>query len=163
MDCFCQTSKQIYEMLTLNLPKFTPKIIEKDGKRLIWDPVRQKYVVLTPEEWVRQSFIHFLLTDKNYPQALLANEVLVKLNGTTKRCDTVAYNRFLEPLLIVEYKAPHISISHNVFDQIVRYNMVLHVNYLIVSNGLHHYCCKMDYERQTYHFLEEIPSYSELR
>lgn len=149
-------------MFTLNLPKFTPKLIEKNGKRLIWDPVRQKFVAFTPEEWVRQNFVHFLLTCRDYPQALLNNEVLIKLNGTTKRCDTVVYNRFLEPLLIVEYKAPHISITNDVFAQIARYNMVLHVKYLIVSNGLQHYCCQMDYECQTYHFLENIPTYNEL-
>ena len=83
---------------------------------------------------------------KNYPQELLANEVAVKLNGTSKRCDTVAYNRFLAPLMIIEYKAPHIEITSAVFDQIVRYNMVLHVKYLTVSNGIRHFCCKIDYE-----------------
>ena len=95
-------------MLALNLPGFAPKVAEKDGKRMIFDPVRQKYVALTPEEWVRQHFVNYLITRKSYPKELLANEVLVKLNGTSKRCDTVAYNRFLEPLVIVEYKAPHI-------------------------------------------------------
>ncbi len=92
-------------MLALNLPGFAPKVAEKDGKRTIFDPVRQKYVALTPEEWVRQHFVNYLITRKSYPKELLANEVLVKLNGTSKRCDTVAYNRFLEPLVIVEYKA----------------------------------------------------------
>ena len=105
---------------------------------------------------------NYLITRKSYPKELLANEVLVKLNGTSKRCDTVAYNRFLEPLVIVEYKAPHINITNTVFDQIARYNMVLHVEYLIVSNGLNHYCCKIDYNNRTYTFLEEIPAYNEL-
>ena len=121
-------------MLALNLPGFAPKVAEKNGKRTIFDPVRQKYVALTPEEWVRQHFVNYLITRKSYPKELLANEVLVKLNGTSKRCDTVAYNRFLEPLVIVEYKAPHINITNTVFDQIARYNMVLRVEYLIVSN-----------------------------
>ena len=84
-------------MLALNLPGFAPKVAEKDGKRTIFDPVRQKYVALTPEEWVRQHFVNYLITRKSYPKELLANEVLVKLNGTSKRCDTVAYSRFLEP------------------------------------------------------------------
>lgn len=149
-------------MLALNLPGFAPKVAEKDGKRTIFDPVRQKYVAFTPEEWVRQHFVNYLITRKSYPKELLANEVLVKLNGTSKRCDTVAYNRFLEPLVIVEYKAPHINITNTVFDQIARYNMVLHVEYLIVSNGLNHYCCKIDYNNRTYTFLEEIPAYNEL-
>ena len=144
-------------MLALNLPGFAPKVAEKDGKRMIFDPVRQKYVALTPEEWVRQHFVNYLITRKSYPKELLANEVLVKLNGTSKRCDTVAYNRFLEPLVIVEYKAPHINITNTVFDQIARYNMVLRVEYLIVSNGLNHYCCKIDYNNRTYTFLEGIP------
>ena len=105
-------------MLALNLPGFAPKVAEKDGKRMIFDPVRQKYVALTPEEWVRQHFVNYLITLKKFPKELLANEVLVKLNGTSKRCDTVVYNRFLEPLVIVEYKAPHINITNAVFDQI---------------------------------------------
>lgn len=149
-------------MLVLNLPSFIPKIAEKDGKRTIFDPVRQKYVALTPEEWVRQHFVNYLTTRKNYPKELLANEVLVKLNGTSKRCDTVAYSRFLEPLVIIEYKAPHIPITRAVFDQIARYNMVLHVEYLIVSNGLEHYCCRIDYDRRSYSFLEGIPDYRQL-
>lgn len=149
-------------MLSLNLPGFTPKVAEKDGKRTIFDPVRRKYVALTPEEWVRQHFVNYLVTARNYPQDLLANEVMVKLNGTSKRCDTVVYDRFLVPLVIVEYKAPHIPITRSVFDQIARYNMVLRVGYLIVSNGISHYCCKIDYDSQTYAFLDGIPAYDEL-
>ena len=117
-------------MLSLNLPTFAAKVKEKDGKHVIFDPVRRKFVALTPEEWVRQHFVNYLISDKGYPKELLANEVPLKLNGTCKRCDTVAYNRFLTPLMIVEYKAPHIEITSSVFDQIVRYNMVLHVRYL---------------------------------
>ena len=147
-------------MLPLNLPKFSVKVTEKAGKLSIWDPVRRKFVALTPEEWVRQHFVNYLVTEKSYPQELLANEVAVKLNGTSKRCDTVAYNRFLAPLMIIEYKAPHIEITSAVFDQIVRYNMVLHVKYLTVSNGIRHFCCKIDYEKQTYAFLEDIPEYN---
>lgn len=149
-------------MLALNLPGFTPKIVTKEGKQMIFDPIRKKYVSLTPEEWVRQHFVHFLITLKRYPKELLANEVQIKLNGTSKRCDTVAYNRFLEPLMIVEYKTPTVTITSAVFDQIARYNMVLHVDYLIVSNGLNHYCCKIDYDNQSYTFLEEIPTYENL-
>ena len=149
-------------MLSLNLPTVAAKVKEKDGKHIIFDPVRRKFVALTPEEWVRQHFVNYLITDKGYPKELLANEVPIKLNGTSKRCDTVAYNRFLTPLMIVEYKAPHIEITSSVFDQIVRYNMVLHVRYLAVSNGISHFCCKIDYENLTYSFLEGIPEYNVL-
>lgn len=148
--------------MLLNLPTFAAKVKEKDGKHTIFDSVRHKYVALTPEEWVRQHFVHYLMAEKGFPKDLLANEVAVKLNGTSKRCDTIAYNRFLEPLVIVEYKAPTIDITRAVFDQIARYNMVLRVRYLIVSNGLRHFCCQIDYTTQTYSFLEEIPAYESL-
>ena len=149
-------------MLPLNLQKFSVKVTEKAGKPSIWDPVRRKFVALTPEEWVRQHFVNYLVTEKNYPQELLANEVAVKLNGTSKRCDTVAYNRFLAPLMIIEYKAPHIPITQAVFDQIVRYNVALKVEYLIVSNGKMHYCCHVNYKDQSYLFLEDIPDYDSI-
>lgn len=127
---------------------------------MIFDPVRRRNVALTPEEWVRQHFVNYLITEKKYPGELIANEVAISLNSLSKRCDTVVYNCFLEPLAIVEYKAPTISITQDVFEQIARYNITLHVKYLIVSNGLDHYCCEIDYENQTYHYLKEIPDYS---
>ena len=149
-------------MLSLNLPVFDTKIATRNGKNVIFDVIRRRYVALTPEEWVRQHFVHFLLAHKGYPQALMANEVQVQLNGTKKRCDTVLYRRDLTARMIVEYKAPEIEITQKVFDQITRYNMVLKVDYLIVSNGLNHYCCHIDYNTKTYLFLPEIPHYSEL-
>ena len=149
-------------MLSLNLPEFDVKITSKGEKRLIFDVVRNKFVALTPEEWVRQHFVHFLMEHKGYPHSLLANEILINLNGTSQRCDTVLYRKDLSPQMIIEYKAPHVEITQKVFDQISRYNMVLHVDYLIVSNGLSHYCCQMDYEHQTYRFLQDIPDYSAL-
>ena len=149
-------------MLLLNLPEYSAKIIERDGKNVIFDPIRKKYVALTPEEWVRQNFVHYLINHKEYPLSLMANEVLIKLNGTSKRCDTVLYNRDLSARMIVEYKAPHIEITQEVFNQITRYNMALKVDYLIVSNGLMHYCCKVDYEAQTVRFLKDTPSYKNL-
>lgn len=148
--------------MALNLPPFDAKVAVKDGKRVIFDVIRRRYVALTPEEWVRQHFVHYLLKHKGYPQSLLANEVQVQLNGTKKRCDTVLYRRDLTARMIVEYKAPEVVITQKVFDQITRYNMVLHVDYLIVSNGLQHYCCCMDYENNSYSFLKEIPEYGEL-
>ena len=149
-------------MLELSLPGFDYKVKKQNGTVMIFDIVRKKYVVLTPEEWVRQHFVHFLIAHKGYPTTLLANEVMVKLNGTTTRCDTVLYRRDLSARMIVEYKAPHIEITQAVFDQITRYNMVLKVDYLIVSNGMQHYCCRMDYENQSYTFLRDIPDYASL-
>ena len=149
-------------MLSLNLPAFEGKIKELQGKRVIFDIVRRRYVALTPEEWVRQHFVHFLIAHKGYPQALLANEVSIRLNNTVKRCDTVLYRRDLTARLVVEYKAPHVEVTQEVFDQITRYNMALRVDYLIVSNGLSHYCCRIDYVRNAYHFLPDVPCYSDL-
>ena len=149
-------------MLSLNLPPYATKIAVRDGKNTIWDIIRRKYVALTPEEWVRQHFVHFLVEHKGYPASLLANEVALTLNGTSRRCDTVLYDRTLSPRMIIEYKAPHIPITLKVFDQISRYNLVFRVDYLIVSNGLSHYCCRMDYARQSYQFLTDVPGYSEL-
>ncbi len=149
-------------MLSLNLPAFDAKIALVDGKNVIWDIIRQKYVALTPEEWVRQHFVHYLIEHKGYPRTLMANEVQLNLNGTKKRCDTVLYQRDLSTKMILEYKAPHIEITQAVFNQITRYNIVLKVDYLVVSNGLRHYCCRMDYAHNTYSFLPEIPAYTEL-
>ena len=149
-------------MPELNLPSFDKKVIQKEGKPFIFDIIRRQYVALTPEEWVRQHFVHFLINEKGYPQSLMANEVQLKLNGMSRRCDTVAYDRTLRPRVIVEYKAPTVNITQQVFDQICRYNMVLQVDYLIVSNGLAHYCCKVDNTTHTYTFLKDIPSYEEV-
>ena len=123
---------QKYEMLSLNLPIFDTKIVSRNGKNVIFDVIRKRYVALTPEEWVRQHFVHFLINYKEYPSALMANEVLLNLNGTKKRCDTVLYRRDLTARMIIEYKAPHINITQAVFDQITRYNLVLRVDYLMV-------------------------------
>ena len=149
-------------MLPLNLPNFDIKVKKSADQLLVWDETRRKYVALTPEEWVRQHFVHFLISEKGYRQELIANEVSIKLNGTAKRCDTVIYDRLLTPLMIVEYKAPSITITPKVFDQIVRYNRVLHVQYLIVSNGLRHFCCQIAYETLSYRFLKESPDAREV-
>ena len=150
-------------MLSLNLPEFGSKIEIKNGKHIIYDILRKRYVALTPEEWVRQHFVHFLINYKGYPKGLMANEVNVKLNTMSKRCDTVLYARDLSATLIIEYKAPSVEITQLVFDQITRYNMVLKVDYLIVSNGLKHYCCKIDYEDMSYRFLPDIPDYIDIK
>lgn len=149
-------------MFPLNLPEYETKIAEKDGKSAIFDNLRRCYVALTPEEWVRQHFVHYLLERRDYPATLMANEVSLTLNNTKRRCDTVVYDRNLRPRMIIEYKAPSVKITRNVFAQISRYNIVLRVDYLVVSNGLQHYCCKMDYERNSYSFLNDIPDYKEI-
>jgi hypothetical protein len=146
-------------MFRLNLPPYPIKIQEKGEKRQIFDFLRRKWVALTPEEWVRQHFTHYLVEHKGYPQALLANEVELRIGEKRLRCDTLLYNKELRPRMIIEYKAPTIQIQQKTFDQISVYNLLLKVDYLVVSNGLRHYCCKMDYERQSYQFLEDIPDY----
>lgn len=136
---------------------------DPDGVTRVYCPLRRRFVALTPEEWVRQQFVAHLTADLGYPSPLLANEVAITLNATSRRCDTVLYSpQGLRPQMIVEYKAPHIRITQKVFDQIVRYNSVLRVPYLIVSNGLTHYCCHIDYTTPRVTFLPTIPPYSEL-
>jgi hypothetical protein len=149
-------------MLVLNLPAFDVKVTEKEGRRMIFDPLRRRYVTLTPEEWVRQHFVNYLITEKHYPEDLLGNEMSLRHNTVVRRCDTIVYNRFLAPLMIVEYKSPHVPIKGAVFDQISRYNASLKARFLTVSNGIQHFCCRIDYETQTYTFLENIPAYDEL-
>lgn len=149
-------------MLSLNLPPYEIKIIEREGKRQIFDPLRKNYVALTPEEWVRQHFVNYLLQYKGYPSSLTANEVGITLNGMSRRCDTVIYDKNLKPRAIVEYKASSVKITKEVFAQISRYNLVLRVDYLIISNGLQHYCCKMDYANNSFTFMQDIPDYNTL-
>ena len=150
-------------MIQLNLPPYSPRIQEKSGRLAIFDMLRRKYVALTPEEWVRQHFVNYLTRHKGYPKGLLANEVELRIGEKRLRCDTILYNREMQPRMIVEYKAPGIEVTQRVFNQISAYNMLLHVDYLVVSNGVSHYCCRMDYDRQCYEFLTEIPDYGSLR
>ena len=149
-------------MFRLNLPQYEIKIGEKDGKRTIFDFLRRKYVALTPEEWVRQHFTHYLVEHKGYPKGLLGNEIELRIGEKRLRCDSILYNKVAQPQMIIEYKAPTIQIQQKTFDQISAYNLLLKVDYLIVSNGLQHYCCQMDYEHQKYLFLRDIPDYENL-
>ena len=149
-------------MFPLNLPSYEIKLSGTKDKPTILDILRRRYVALTPEEWVRQHFIHFLIEHKNYPATLLANEVQLKIADKSLRADSVLYGQDLRPRMIIEYKAPVIPITQKVFDQISAYNLLLHVDYLVVSNGIENYCCKMDYEHQKYSFLEEIPDYQNI-
>ena len=151
-------------MQPLNLPPFESNIKTLNGMVKIMDVLRRRFVALTPEEWVRQHFVHYMIEHKGYPPSLMANEVAVTLNGMSRRCDTVVYQQEgLRPLMIVEYKAPHVEITQKVFDQICRYNMVLEVDFLVVSNGLRHYCCQVDAKNGSYAFLEDIPDYDTLK
>lgn len=144
------------------MPPIAAKLREDSAGTKIYDRLRRRYVALTPEEWVRQHFVEFLIVEKRYPVSLMANEVGLSLNGMSRRCDTVVFDRCGEPAVIVEYKAPTVPITQKVFDQIVRYNMVLKAGVLIVSNGLSHYCCRVDYENRQVVFLADIPDYETL-
>jgi len=149
-------------MIQLTLPPYQIRVKETHGRKQIFDILRRKYVALTPEEWVRQHFIHYLVEHKNYPSSLLANEVSLQIGEKRMRADSVLYDNQLHPRMIMEYKAPNITLTQKVFDQITVYNLLLHVDYLIVSNGMITYICKMDYEKQTYKFLEAIPNYENI-
>ena len=160
--CIFATECKVNKMIRLNLPEYPIKLAGTPSKPAIWDSIRRKYVALTPEEWVRQHFIHYLIEHKGYPATLLANEVSLSVGNKKLRADSVLYGRDLHPKMIIEYKAPEIEITQKVFDQVSSYNLLLRVDYLAVSNGLNHYCCKMDYEHQKYLYLSDIPDYENL-
>lgn len=144
----------------LNLPAHPLRIeMGLDGRPEIYDPIRSKWLLLTDEEWVRQNFVSHLVEDLGYPRSVIGNEVGLTLNRTRRRADTVVFGRDGKPMVIVEYKAPAVEITQAVFDQIVRYNMVLRARVLAVSNGLAHYACLIDYERNSYQFLKDMPEY----
>ncbi|MFA6831064.1 MAG: type I restriction enzyme HsdR N-terminal domain-containing protein [Bacteroidaceae bacterium] len=149
-------------MKGLNLPSYSTKVISKNGKEFIWDILRQKYLVITPEEWVRQHFVQMLINHYEYPSGLMANEVPLTLNNTKRRCDTVVYDRSGNPVIIIEYKRTTVPLTQKVFDQISRYNIVMKVPYLFVSNGIRSIACSVDYENNKITFLYDIPKYSDL-
>lgn len=149
--------------MNINLPAYDHQLRrDSRGAVQIYDRLRAKYVCLTPEEWVRQHFVNFLIEHRGYPAAFMANEVGLRLNGCLRRCDTIIYDHSARPAAIVEYKAPEVQITEAVFDQIVRYNMVLSVRHLIVSNGMRHYCCRIDPADGAYVFLRDIPFYGDI-
>jgi len=129
---------------------------------MILDPVRRKFVKLTPEEWVRQNFVQYLINEGKYPAGLLGIEIGFSLNKLKRRVDILVHNRSGKPVLIVECKAPEVAINDKVFDQIVSYNIGLKVPYLVVTNGLDHYACKIDHIENRYEFLNVIPLYEDL-
>jgi len=149
-------------MNRINLPPFAIKFRETGGKRQIFDFLRRRYVTLTPEEWVRQHFVHYLVEHLDYPQGLLANEVELHVGDKKLRCDSVLYNKDMQPRMIIEYKSPVVELTQHVFDQIGAYNTLLQADYLVVSNGVDHFCCCRSQEEGGYSFLKEIPHYKDL-
>lgn len=149
-------------MLQLNLPDHNFKTKDENGKKLIFDSQRKRFVALTPEEWVRQNFIQFLIKSKGYPAELLAVEKQLTINRMKKRCDAILYNQFAEPIVIIEFKSPNIAISQAVFDQVAVYNSKLQVDYFMISNGIEHFCCKVNASSAKYEFFSEIPDFTQL-
>lgn len=149
-------------MYELNLPKYEIRLGGTREKPEIFDFLRRRYVKLTPEEWVRQHFVHWLTEHKGYPKGLLGNEIELRVGDKRLRCDSILYDANAQPRMIIEYKAPTVNLSEKVFDQIVTYNLLLNVDYMIISNGLQHYCCRMDNEHNSYVFLPDIPDYKSL-
>lgn len=146
----------------LNLPEYSFKIKSEGQRKYIFDNIRKRYVVLTPEEWVRQNLTTYLVEEKNYPASLIAVEMSLKINRMERRADIVLFSKLGNPLIIIECKAPGIKISQMVFDQVALYNMDMKVEYLIVSNGLVHYCAKLYHNERRWEFLKQIPDYSSL-
>lgn len=147
----------------LNFPFSKFKIKEENGKLYIFDDARKKFVALTPEEWVRQNCLHYLRDQKKFPISLLAVEKGISINNLNLRYDIVAYSKKAKPILLVECKAPEIKISQSTFDQIAVYNLELKVPFLLVTNGLQHFCCIADFESKKFRFLNEIPEYGSIK
>lgn len=147
-------------MQTLNFPKFSFRFKNSENKISIFDCIRKKFIILQPEEWVRQHCVMYLIHEKGYPKSLINVEKELQINSLKKRYDIVVYNTDGSIFLIVECKAPHITINQNTFDQIARYNLTLNASFLMVTNGINHYYCQMDFKNECYHFLKDIPNYS---
>ena len=152
-----------YVMQHLNLPSYDFRIRGDERQREIFDEIRKKFVALTPEEWVRQNFLKYLIAEKGTPLSLITVEKSLKLHGMLKRTDIVVYDRNGKALLLIECKAPSVKIDQKVFDQAAMYNIKFRVNYLVVTNGLEHFGCKIDFLKKNYHFLEHIPDFIEMQ
>jgi len=146
----------------LELPPYPFKINDKDGQLTLFDELRKKQIVITPEEWVRQHFVQYLINQKNYPKTLIKLEGGLKLNGMAKRSDIVVFNPAGEKILMVECKAPSVAIDQKVFDQVARYNITHKIALLAVTNGLQHYYCRINFKDNSYKFIEELPNYRAL-
>ncbi|MBD1393181.1 type I restriction enzyme HsdR N-terminal domain-containing protein [Mucilaginibacter glaciei] len=149
-------------LIPLNLPPHPFKLTDHNGQLSLFDEIRKRTIILTPEEWVRQHFVQYLIKHKQYPKSLIKLEGGLKLNGQAKRTDIVVFNSTGQKILLVECKAPGVSINQATFDQAARYNIVHKVPLLVVSNGLQHYYCLIDFDTETYKFLEELPNYKTL-
>ena len=146
-------------MIPLNLPKYHFKLKEEDHKVFIFDSIRKKYIQLTPEEWVRQNIIQFLIEEKKYPKSLFSIEKGIKVSNTSKRVDIAIYNTDKRIEVLIECKSPEVKITQNAFDQIARYNLTLDAKYLVVTNGLNHFFAVIDNINNKYIFLKDLPSY----
>jgi hypothetical protein len=146
-------------MKQLQFPTYSFRFKNSENKVAIFDEIRKKFIIVTPEEWVRQHVVQFLLQDKKYPKSHINVEKLLKINGLNKRYDVVVYKPDGNITILIECKAPGVKISQSTFDQIARYNMTLKAEYLMVTNGLNHYFCKMDYQNEKYDFLTDLPEY----
>ena len=149
-------------LVPLQLPPYPFKISDQNGQLILFDVIRKKNIIITPEEWVRQHFVQYLINQKHYPKSLIKLEGGHKLHGMAKRTDIVVFNSSGDKILLVECKAPSVPIDQKTFDQVARYNMVHKVNLLAVSNGLQHYYCRIDFEKRDYQFIEELPDYKEI-
>jgi len=149
-------------LVPLQLPPYPFKITDQDGQLTLFDMIRKRTVILTPEEWVRQHFVQYLIGHKHYPKSLIKLEGGHKLHGMAKRSDIVVYNSSGEKILLVECKAPSVPIDQKTFDQVARYNMVHKVSLMAVTNGLQHYYCRIDLENKAYKFIEELPGYGDV-
>lgn len=148
---------------TLNFPLSKFKIKDENGKLFVFDDSRKKFVALSPEEWVRQNCLHYLRDYKKFPISLLAVEKGIKVNSINLRYDIVAYSRNAKPILLVECKAPDVKISQSTFDQIAVYNMELKVPFLLITNGLQHFSCVINFEERRYDFLKDIPDFGDIK
>jgi hypothetical protein len=145
--------------VNITFPQYEFRIEHRNGVDYIFDIIRKKFVTLTPEEHVRQTLIHYLVHHRNFSRSLTAVEMTITLNDMVKRCDVVVFDKDGKPSLIAECKAPSVKITQKVFDQVARYNLTLKVNYLLVTNGLEVYCCKIDFENKTFEMMDDIPMF----
>lgn len=148
--------------MQLNFPQYPIRRRVHEKQPQLFDIVRKKWVAFTPEEWVRQHVLHWLVTDKGYPAGHIAVEKQIALHNTIKRCDILCHNMNLRPIVLVECKAPEVAITQDVFDQIARYDQATGVDYLLITNGLRHFCCRLNHEAANWTFLPVLPAYSEL-
>jgi len=154
--------RDVYKMQKLNFPDFEFRLREANNRKEIFDPVRHKFVTLTPEEWVRQHLISYLTQLKAYPVTIIGVEKQLLLNKMPKRFDLVIFKRNGTPLVLAECKAPGVEITEKAFDQAARYNMLLRADYFLLTNGLQHFPCRLDYENRQYIFIQEIPDFGQL-